>query len=395
MISLRPRHLAWRSVLLALIAFAIVTGALTRLAAQESAAASAFTSSHAGLVFAITNEAEANQIVVFWRATNGALSPVARLHTGGHGTGSPLDAQGAVILSPSHERLYVANPGSDEISVFDVDRFRLPRLLQVIASGGDLPLSLTLHDNVLYVLNAGTGGNLFGFRVRSDGTLRPLSGSSRMLTTPIGSPAQVQFNPEGSVLVVTHKATDVARAPENIIDTFTVNADGLASPASPHPSHGLRPFGFAFRDDGRMVVSEAFNDLMGKSAASSYAVFPDGTIQVISGSVGNGQTAACWVAITKNGRYAYVTNALSGTISSYLVSDSGSLTLLNGAAANTGMGSAPFDMDFSEDGQFLYALLMGTGKVAAFRVNTDGSLTPLGTDGGVPPMGGATGLAAF
>lgn len=52
-------------------------------------------------------------------------------------------------------------------------------------------------------------------------------------------------------------------------------------------------------------------------------------------------------------------------------------------------------MDLDRDGRFLYVLLMGPGRVAAFRINANGSLTALDTDGGVPPMGGATGLAAF
>lgn len=251
MISLRSRQLVSRSIQLALITITMCTGNVNDpVIAQESIAASDRSSAKTGFVFAMTNEAKANRIVVFWRAANGALAPVARLHTGGHGTGSPLDSQGAVILSADHERLYVANPGSDQISVFDVDRFRLPRLIQVVASGGDLPLSLTRHGNVLYVLNAGTGGNLSGFRVRGDGTLRPLAGSLRMLTTPIGSPAQVPFNPDGNVLVVTHKATDVTRPPANIIDTFTVGADGLASPASPRRSNGLRPSALPFAPTG-------------------------------------------------------------------------------------------------------------------------------------------------
>jgi 6-phosphogluconolactonase len=395
MIDITHLHFARRSTVGALITLAVVVGIVSRARAAQELAPAAESSARNGYVFAMTNEARANRIAAFRRAVDGRLSLAGRVQTGGHGTGSPLDSQGAVILNADHDRLYVANPGSDDISVFVVRRFRLPTLIQVIDSGGDLPVSLTLHANTLYVLNAGTGGNLFAFRVRQNGTLRPLAGSSRKLTTPIGAPAQVQFNPDGNVLVVTHKATDVARPPENIIDTFTVAASGLASAATPQPSNGLRPFGFAFRSDGRMIVSEAVNDLPGRSTASSYAVFPDGSLQVISGSIGNGQTAACWVVLTTDGRYAYVTNTLSGTISSYRVSAVGGLTLLNGAAANTGAGSVPFDMDLSEDGRFLYALLMGTGRVAAFRIDEDGSLTRFDLDTGVPPMAGATGLAAF
>jgi 6-phosphogluconolactonase len=349
----------------------------------------------AGAVFALTNVAEGNEVVVYDRAANGTIELAGRVQTRGNGTGSPLDSQGALILNADNTRLYACNPGSDTISVFDVDRNH-PKLIQVIKSGGDLPLSLTIRGNLLYALNAGAGSNIFGFRVRRDGTLVPLADSFRRLSTFVGIPAQVQFNPEGNVLVVTHKATDLLVPLQNIIDTFTVGADGRPSTAPrANASNGIRPFGFAFRFDGVMIVSESFNVRPGQSAASSYRVLPDGTVQVVSGSVQNGQTDACWIALTNDGQYAFETNFISGTISSFMVAPGGQLTLLNGAAASTGADSQPEDMDLSEDGRFLYALLTGTGRVAAFRIEGDGGLTPLGRVKGVPPMAGATGLAAY
>jgi 6-phosphogluconolactonase (cycloisomerase 2 family) len=217
-----------------------------------------------------------------------------------------------------------------------------------------------------------------------------------MLSTGVGSPAEISFNPAGNVLVITHKATDLLVPPQNIIDAFTVGANGLAS-AMPiaNASFGIRPFGFAFRSDGVIVVSEAFNARPGLGAASSYTVMANGTTQVISGSVPNMQTDSCWVVITNNGQFAYITNFLSGTISSYTVAANGSLALLNAVAANTGAMSQPVDMDLSADGQFLHVLLTGTGRVGTFRVEANGSLTSLGTVGGLQPMGGSTGLAAF
>ena len=51
----------------------------------------------------------------------------------------------------------------------------------------------------------------------------------------------------------------------------------------------------AVRSDGVIVVSEAFNDAPGQSAASSYQVLANGNLQVISGSVHETQTAGCWI----------------------------------------------------------------------------------------------------
>jgi hypothetical protein len=53
-------------------------------------------------------------------------------------------------------------------------------------------------------------------------------------------------------------------------------------------------------------------------------------------SVATHQTAACWVVVTEDGRFAYTTNTGSGSISGYEIDD-GALTLLNadGRTADT------------------------------------------------------------
>jgi alkylhydroperoxidase family enzyme len=85
-------------------------------------------------------------------------------------------------------------------------------------------------------------------------------------------------------------------------------------------------------------------------------------------------------------------NTGTGTISSYLIAADGSLSLLNATAAVTGPGTAPIDFALSDDSHFLFVRLGTKETVAAFRVESNGSLTPLGTVEGVPA--GAQGLAA-
>jgi 6-phosphogluconolactonase len=207
----------------------------------------------------------------------------------------------------------------------------------------------------------------------------------------------VEFSPDGRFLLVTHKVSDVeAGLPSNAVDVFTVGSDGLASEARRRASFGLRPFSLDIRSDGTVVVVEAFNAAAGRSASSSYRLTAEGDLSVISGSVRNGQTDVCWVVITGDGRYVYTTNFGSGTISSYGLSSAGELRLLDGRAAFLGDLSQPVDLALSANSRFLYSLLRGTGRVAAFRINDDGSLQALGTaGGGLPVNEGVSGLAAF
>jgi 6-phosphogluconolactonase (cycloisomerase 2 family) len=54
----------------------------------------------------------------------------------------------------------------------------------------------------------------------------------------------------------------------------------------------------------------------------------------------------------------------------------------------------PREVVLSPNNHFLYTLNTGTGTVSAFRVEVDGSLTPLQTIGSLPAGAGAEGLAA-
>lgn len=363
---------------------------------QAQAAAPAKEADTGGAVFAMTNVTKNNRVITYRRAANGALTRVDSISTRGRGIGTDLDTTGGLRLSSNRRFLYAVNAGSDDITVFAVSGTSLTFLQKVYA--GDVPNSLTLHRNLLYVLNGSVAGNgIRGFRIGADGRLTELPNSFRLLSSPIAVPGQVQFSPDGRLLLVTQKVSDQQVKPANAIDVFTVRGDGLASTVPlRNLSNGLRPFSLDFRSDGRLVVVESFNAAAGKSAASSYQLSSNGRLSVISGSVANKQTDVCWVMITKDGRYAYTANFGSGTISSYGVNPAGELRLIDGKAAFLGDLSQPVDLAQSANSRFLYLLLRGTGRVAAFHINDDGSLATLGTVvGGLPVNDGASGLAAF
>ena len=333
-------------------------------------------------VYTLTNAAAGNAVKVFDRAGDGSLSADGQVATGGAGSGTGLGNQGALVLDG--HLLFAVNAGSDSISFLRVEGGGL-ELVDTVGSGGDLPISLTVHDDLLYVLNAGASANISGFEVSRGGNLSPLAGSTRPLSGNAPGPAQISFDPAGETLVVTEKDT-------NLIDTYQVDpGTGLAGAPNTQASAGATPFGFAFDKRGHLIVSEAFGGATDQSAVSSYEV-TDGVIDPISPSVRTTETAACWIVVTKNGRFAYTTNTGSGSISGYRVGRDGALSLLDGDGETGLTGPGPIDMALSGSSRFLYSLNSGDGTISGFRVRTDGGLGSIGGVGGLP--GTASGLAA-
>ena len=342
-----------------------------------------------GAVYTMSNAAESNSILVYNRDLTGKLTPAGEFGTGGLGTSSGLGNQGAVIIDPANRWLFVVNAGSDDVSVLAVGDDGLT-LVDRKPSGGNRPISLTYSRNLLYVLNAGgavgTADSISGFSVGTDGMLTPIPGSTQSLSDANTGPAQVSFNTDGDVLVVTEKAT-------NLIDTFIVDSNGVAGPANLHVSSGTTPFGFAIGKRDQLIVSEAAGGAEDQSSLSSYRLGKDGSLTPVSDAVPTTETAACWAVVSNDARYVYTTNAGSGSISGYEVGFNGVLTLLDadGRTGITGKDSGPLDMVVSSDGRNLYTLNGRSDTIGVFAIKDKGGLASMNSHVTVPAT--ANGLA--
>ncbi len=325
-----------------------------------------------GAVYAMSNAPEGNEVVVFERNIFGRLTMTTSYATEGLGTGGtidPLGSQNSLILSPNNRWLFAVNAGSNNISVFRVQRHDL-HLVGTYDSGGVFPTSLAFYHNLLYVLNAGQDPNITGFKISHHGELTLLADSTRSLSG--GGFHQVGFSPHGNRLIVTKGGADA-----NAILIFSVDEEGLPN-ALPtiSPSAGLVPFGFIFDSRGRLLVAEA-----GSGAVSSYDIQDDNTLEVVNTSVANGNAATCWIAGTWFGT-VFTANTGSDNISEYTVNPfNGSLRLQEAIAA---FGNKPIDLATTDSGRYLYVLNAADGTVGAFRVLFNGKVFDLGAVPGLP-----------
>jgi 6-phosphogluconolactonase len=348
-----------------------------------------------GAVYTMDNASPTNHVLQYQSGPNGVLSLAGTFSAQGSGTGSALASEGAVQLTQDGHWLLVVDAGSNQITVFQVNAGGGLAVADVVASQGSTPISLTVDHDLVYVLNSATP-NIAGFTLSSTGQLtfipgsiQPLSGVSSsspeqigFVSTSPGSSNQVGQGQGGGVLVVTEKAA-------NVIDTYTLSTSGVASAPTVIPSNGGGPYGFTTAQ-GYLILTEA-----GTGSLSSYAVSNTGGLRTLSGAIpdfGNAGSATgpapCWVTVSRNGQFAYVSNAHVGTISVYGVSGAGILRLDSSISAHTLVPT--LDLAVGGNNQFLYAL--NGGQITSFQLYQDGSIAQVSAVGGVPAS--ATGLAA-
>ena len=360
-----------------LISFLVLSVGLFVVVAS---AATADPGNSPGVAYTISNAASGNELVVYSRSSSGALTPAGSVSAGGLGTGAGLASQGAVTLTDDGRTVLAVNPGSNSVAAFAIEAGG-PRLLNTAPSGGIRPVSVTVHKQLVYVLNKNNVAlaTVTGFTLGKDG-LTPISGSTRNLDAGATDAGQVRFSPDGGTLIVTGRSSQM-------IDTFPVGPDGrLGNVQSFSPAPGGTPFGFDFDNKGHVLVSLA--GVGGSSGAASYALAADSSLSTITAPIETGQRAACWLVASKNGRFAFVANAASSSVSTFAVSPSGELEY-RGAVTVDGM--TPLDLGLSENGQYLYVLAAGSHGIVGFEVGSDGSLTHVDTEPNVPTA--AAGIA--
>jgi 6-phosphogluconolactonase (cycloisomerase 2 family) len=379
------RRLTWRCraaiAFSALFAFLIAPSG----AAQVLSAGVPHATPGPGLMFTATNAAAGNKVVVFRRAPEGTITQAQSISTGGLGSGDELASQGSMLLSGDARFLLVVNAGSNDITVFRVEGGQLT-LTDREPSQGGRPISVTMSNGLVYVLNGGSPNSLMGFNLSANGQLVPAAGSARSLNEIQAGPAEIGISPDGNWLVVTEKMT-------NLIDVFPIQANGQLGRENSQPSSGVTPFGFAFHF-GQLIVSEAFANSPGAGAVSSYSIGANGTLTTISASAPTHQTASCWIALPEGQAWTYTTNTGSQSATGFRVSAGGALDILDVSGVTTKTGKQPTDVTFAQHTRFMYVLDSGDGTISGYELTSNGALKPLNVAGSLPPATVA-GLVGF
>lgn len=372
-----------------------------------------------GWIYTEADSGASNSNVVYALAyrQDGSIRPLTIREWPTGGTGDKLilgksagawagDSQ--VSLSPDHKFLFAVNQGSDNISVFRVNA-STGNLTAVpgspFPSGGHAPISVSFNGRFLVVANHGylTGDKPPGIPSRTGYTSFTVSPSGALhqistLPDPAAAPIETALSPTGNVvfssgffsfkLHVMRLAASgqLANAPGSPAPfPRSVTAGRKAPPVLPPPAVGL-PFGVSVNPVKPFVYYAA--TVAGRVAVYRYG--PSGRLTFVSQVNNNGSLAGCWTAITRNGRFLYVANSGTRSISAFAVSAGGAhLTQIQNV--HTPSDGTVWNLALDPTNRFLYVVAdhqdadfprptpADGNFVDAFRIAGNGMLKPIAT----------------
>lgn len=396
----------------------------------------AFANEITGGVYVATNNGDENSVVGYKQFADGTLAQVGEYKTGGKGTGfvelfglpydpttghtftdgiDPLAAAYGLWRSADNKNVLVVNAGNGTVSSLRVQDDLSLKLTNVVKAGDIKPNGIATYKNLVYVVSMGkkiedpSEGNIKGYTIDDNGFLKEIPNSIRPLT---GRPASVEFTDNGKFLIVVEITTGVTHS-YAVDDNGLLSEKPVSSIDSPQASKDrffALPIGTKIvkgeGDNYTLLVTETrfitsdhkfhnssaehkkkypFLHLFeGQSGSvTSYNIDKNGKLSVISPDViagkgyWGGQQAVCWVTISRDGKYAWTTNPLTSSISTYEINKDGSIKLKQEIAYQDSKYDEYFlDMDLSADGNYVNVISGNTGKTWVFKVNQEtGELT--------------------
>lgn len=194
-----------------------------------------------------------------------------------------------------------------------------------------------------------------------------------------GDPSAIAVDPRGRFAFVLGSSSETVSA--QVIDPAT----GALTPAPGTPFAGSYPIGVAVDPSGRFVY--VANGYEGDSV-SAYAVDADtGALTTIPGTAACGgphDSANCFatgaypfaVAVDPSGAFAYVANSGDNTLSGFAI-DQGTGALVPLAGSPFPAGESPESLAIDPVGKHLFVGDFNGFDVAAYTIETTGSLTPV------------------
>jgi 6-phosphogluconolactonase (cycloisomerase 2 family) len=303
------------------------------------------------------------------------LNPVL---TGGTSQGDSgyFEAVTEAALHPTKNVLYVSDDLSKDIAAMkiDPDTCLLTLLGNYPVGGNDrhgIGLAISPNGKWLYAANT-TAPNLQLFDIRGDGGL---SNSKQTIDLP-DEPAGMVVSPDGTTLVVAIPGTRqgtfhvISYAIDSSIGTLTEESDVKI---------GNSPEGVAIDSQNTFVYTGTF--MYTVENVEQLQIGPSCTLKWIGDKNLHKAMGSSSVLLSTNGKYLYVSNAISASITTFIVGLSKGTLKYVAVTEDGPMGNEPAGLATAGNGTLLFSGSTGPngGILGIFSAKADGSLVSLGT----------------
>lgn len=311
----------------------------------------------------------------------GALTPVA---------GSPFLADvgpNGVVVDPSGQFVYVSNGATLDVSRLLLDPTGTLTLRGQFNTTSSVPVSLAIAPSDAFLYTAGHGtvatGTISGF------TVNTATGS----LTGIAGPPFAFSNPQIGIAIDPTSHFIFSNGDPHFLYINSIAADGtLTQTATSGVQTGEGGTAVAVWPKGTSSGGFVYttNSIDGTVSAFKY----DSSGNVTALAPANAGSGTMGIAMDPAGKFLFVTNFNSGTLSGYSINaQTGALTSL-GAEVATGnlhavANPGPIDAKIDPSSQFLYCVNKNDGSVSLFTISAKGALHLVATYSAGPDGTGA------
>jgi Lactonase, 7-bladed beta-propeller len=306
---------------------------LEDLESRQLMSASPLSRQAASFVYTETDNSNPGQnaVIAFRETAGGQVKQIGSFSTGGTGVANPQgllgpdDSDKEVIASPNGRLLFAVNQGSNSIAVFRVNQNGSLALVNhtAVSSGGTEPVSLSIANNRLYVVNRGDevqgqpGGiapTITVFNIRSNGVLT--ENWAATTTLPVGlSPSQLLISSTGSLAFLDtftppplNNVTDANEVlPFQITSSgalIPVSSGGLGAPVSPPLLLGLSQ---------HLTQNIVYAGLTGANQVGIFTFDAAGDL-TLAGTVATQGAGPCWTTVSANGKILYTVDTGTNSV---------------------------------------------------------------------------------
>jgi len=393
------------------------------------------TPDHTLTLYVATNKADGNTLVGFRRLSDGQFERIGEFATGGTGTGDleipaltkdethplangddPLISGYGIVATDDSKHVLAVNAGDGTVSLLMVNSDYSLKLVNTAKASDKFPISIASTGRHVVVASVGMDnnhGSISAYVINASGELVAVPNSRRDLKA---RPSTVAFTNDGRHLVLNELVTgkikvfalqgdSLSTEPVSMVDSprtegrfqaipvgFDIGAGDGGDLILMSEARFLTPE-FGLREEAN-VVPQTPKYSWQTGSLSSYLVDSSGSISLVTGdvltgaAVEGGEIANCWVALSPDQRTLWAANALSSSISSFAIDRDGSARLKNATAFKSEPELLFFsDMAVSDDGRSLFQLVGNSGQVMVFNIQENGDLSLSQTLNGLPKLG--------